>query len=324
MSLILQDTTYAGTFSNNFILPATFDIDSIKKGCFWVKDGIRKAHTVGRLTASNMLQPRKATPISSGSLIVDGRVLDPLDVMIYTEFNPRLMEDHFTSESMTNTLISRQLPPSLENSAIALTLAIAMQSLELGFHQGSLAYSRITDLSDPLSQIQYFDGIIRKLIVDGTFLAVASPAVLTTSNIIDKFAAAYNLVPKGLLGAEKYNKLKFMVSYEDQRIYEDALTTTAYKNNNTTDKGINQYKSFQVVPLAGLPKDTFYLAEAMADPQSNLWIGMNSTEDNQLELARLQANSEFYFLKGLMKFDVQVAFPNQFIMHTTKVASDFL
>jgi hypothetical protein len=56
---------------------------------------------------------------------------------------------------------------------------------------------------------------------------------------------------------------------------------------------------------------------------SNLYVGINSTEDNNLQLMRLQNNSELFFLKGLLKFDVQYGFGDQAFLFTTLVIGDF-
>ena len=53
------------------------------------------------------------------------------------------------------------------------------------------------------------------------------------------------------------------------------------------------------------------------DVDSNTWLGINSTEDNQLQLMRLQNNSELFFVKGLFKMDTQIGFPDQFVLYTT-------
>jgi hypothetical protein len=50
---------------------------------------------------------------------------------------------------------------------------------------------------------------------------------------------------------------------------------------------------------------------------------MNSTEDNNLQLMRLQNNSEMFFLKGLMKFAVQYGFSEQLFLYTTLTAAAF-
>ena len=72
--------------------------------------------------------------------------------------------------------------------------------------------------------------------------------------------------------------------------------------------------------VAGLPENTFYLAIQKPDVDSNAWLGINSTEDNQLQLMRLQNNSELFFVKGLFKMDTQIGFPDQFVIYTTLTA----
>jgi hypothetical protein len=46
MSLIINDTQYAGTFASYFWLPATFGMDTIQKGAVYIKDGIKKKGTM--------------------------------------------------------------------------------------------------------------------------------------------------------------------------------------------------------------------------------------------------------------------------------------
>jgi hypothetical protein len=111
--------------------------------------------------------------------------------------------------------------------------------------------------------------------------------------------------------------LKFHVNYKTQKIYEDYLTTTTtFKNNDTTEKGINRYKGYEVVPLAGMPDDTIWVCISKPDIDSNTWLGMNSVQDNQIQLQRLQNNSELFFVKGLFKIDTQIGFGDQLVVYT--------
>jgi hypothetical protein len=122
----------------------------------------------------------------------------------------------------------------------------------------------------------------------------------------------------------RYERLKFFVSINTEQIYQTYITTTQqFKGVNTTDKGINKFKGYEIVPLAGLPDDTIIFCEGLADTTSNLYVGMNSTEDNALQLMRLQNNSELFFLKGLMKYDVQYGFSDEIFLYTTLTASSF-
>lgn len=337
MPLTISDTSYAGTFASYFWLPATFGMDSIQKGVLYVKDGIKKTHTIGRIDFSNPLQQRTATPTSgsAGSFTIDGRSLTPADIMLYAEFNPRDFEQHWLAEQLSPTLLAREVPVTAENYMMQIALNRALEQVENGIWMGSTGYTAPIGTSGN-GQIKFYDGFIRKMVLDSAVRKVANPFTLTTAasdgstvyNIVDAFEALLTLVAtykKALLSrATRYERLKFLVSINTEQIYQKYLTTTlTFKGNNTTESGINKYKGYEIVPLAGMPDNTIVFTEALDDVDSNLYLGMNSMEDNNLQLARLQNNSELFFLKGLMKYDVQYGFSDQVFLFTTLTSSSF-
>jgi hypothetical protein len=324
----IQDTTYTGTVEASYMITqATFGLATVQEGVAYVKDGIKKKHNIPKIDIVNPLQKRQPIPVQDPSkkAVVTGVVLDPQDIMGYEELNPRDWESHFYAEQLNQTLIARELPVTVANYLMQLYLNRCFEKIELGLHQGSLTY---TVAGDPNGQISFFDGLIKKALTgNGTDLSlqVGSPAVLTISNIQTQMQAAYELVPKGILAnAKRRANLKYLVSVEDDLIYEDYITTSrVYKNNDDTERGIRKYKGIPIVVLPGLPKDTFYLCEAIPDITTNIWIGTNSMEDLQIMFMKLQNNSELWFFKALFKFDVQIAKYNEFVIHTTKVIGDF-
>lgn len=334
MSLIISDTSYAGTFASYFWLPATFSMDTVEKGIVYVDDGIKKSKTIGTVDFSNPLQQRTATPTTGGTFTIAGRVLTPQDVMVYAEFNPRDFEQHWLAEELSPTLLARELPVTAENYMMQIGLDRAMEQNENGLWMGSTTYTAAIGSSGN-GQIKFYDGFLKKMVNDSAVLKVASPLPLSAAassvsvyNIADAFDALLTLCAtnkKALLSSSKrYDRMKFLVSIGTEQIYQTFLTTTlTFKGNNTTEAGINKYKGYSVVPLAGLADDTIVFTNSTDGPESNLHVGMNSTEDNTLELMRLQNNSELYFLKGLMKYDVQYGWANQVFLFTTLVSSDF-
>lgn len=334
MALQINDTTYAGTFASYFWLPATFGMDTIQKGGVYVQDGIKKKHTIGRVDFANPLQPRQATPTTSGTFTVDGRVLEPADVMLYTEFNPRDFEQHWLAEQLSPTLLARELPLTAENYMMQIGLNRMFEQIELGLWMGSTAYSAVPGASGN-GQICFFDGFLKIMVSDAAVKKVASPLPLSAAassvsvyNIVDAFNALLQLTAtnkKALLSRpNRYQRLKFFVSINTEQIYHTFITTSqTFKGVNTTEQGINKFKGYEIVPLAGLPDDTIIFCEGLDDVSSNLYVGMNSTEDNNLQLMRLQNNSELFFLKGLMKFAVQYGFSEQVFLFTTLTAGDF-
>jgi len=328
MALNIIDTSYAGTVESGFMVTqATFSCSTIKKGVAMVKDGIKKQHNIPVLTMNSGLTRRVVNPqtANSGSSTVDKIVLDPKKTMVYQEFLPADFEDHFYAEELSKTLLARELPITFENVMMQLQLNYAFQDVERGIHMGSAGYTlSAATRADANHGIKDWDGIIRQLVVGGNFISVPSPSAITAGNILAKFAAAYALLPKGILDdVNRYEKVKFLVSIEDSVIFEEATTALTNKGNDISKRGTPMYKGYDVVALAGLPKDTFYVCRAYPDLESNIWIGTNAFEDQSFELKRIENKSELYYMKGLMAFDVKVAKPNEFVMHTTQVAANF-
>ena len=339
MALVLNDTQYAGDVAQYFILPATFGLDTIVKGCVYVKDGIGKKHTIDRVDFSNPLQARKATPtsIEGGSATIDGRTITPQDVMVYAEFNPRLFEDAWQvveQQKEHPALLARELPVTAESYIMQIALARAFEQIELGIWNGSLDYTA-ADGTTGNGQIKYFDGFLKKMVNDAAVKKVASPlplvsntsVVSNSTNILEAFNSLISLATSNnralFADPNRFKKLKFLVSIEDEQVYQAASINLTFKGQITTSGETQPWKGFQVVALAGIPKDTICFTIATDDVESNLWLGMNSVLDENLQLARLFPNSELFFLKWLMKYDVQYGYSEKVFLYTTKTTNDY-
>ncbi len=113
-ALVINDVTYAGDFAGHFITRAVTGADTVQKGCAYVTHGKKKKHTIGRLVFKNFRQRRKATPTSQGDITIDGKPLEPKDLMLYVEFNPRDFEAHWLAEQLSPALLDRSLPFTAE------------------------------------------------------------------------------------------------------------------------------------------------------------------------------------------------------------------
>lgn len=330
-SLVINDTTYAGTFAPYFILPALYSMDTVNKGMIYVQDGIKKQHTIGRIDFNSPWQPRVADPVQAGGdITIDGRVLAPADKMLFQPFNPRDIETHWEAEKLSPTLLDRKLPVTVENYVLSLITGRAFEQNENEIWMGSKNYANNANVSvtDPRFQIQFMDGLINKAVNDSSIYSVPSPVTLTSSNIGDKLFILYQTVAQNnkalLTNAATKKRLRFSVSINTRLIYEEYLTTQPYKNNDTTEEGIMRYKGYEVVSLAGFPDNTILLTESLASTDSNIWYGINSTSDDNVKLAPINAASERYFVKMLWKCDVNYGFSNKMFLYTTLTTASFI
>lgn len=331
-ALSIQDTTYAGEAASFMLTKAVVEADTIQKGCIMVEDGIKKKKTLPRVDVTNIMQKRAATPTSSGDMVVDARALEVQDSMLYLEFNPRDFEQHWYAVQMNPKLLDAELPPTAENFVMLQVMKRLNEFFENAIWRSRMDYDADGAGVDPTTKgaaasdaaYLYWDGLIKKGLDDPNTVQVPSPVALTggaSGNIGAKFQQAYQLVPPALLYKYGPLGLKLFVSYPDQQKYESYMElATTFKNQDTTERGINRYHGYDVVPLAGLPENTFFFGMGKPDIDSNLWMGINSQDDNQLQMQRLQNNSEYWFIKGLFKTDVQIGWTQELVMYTTLVA----
>ena len=335
MSLVISDTTYAGTFASYFWLPATFGMDTLQKGAVYVQDGIKKQHTIGRIDFATPLQTRVATPSDpGGAFTIKGRVLAPNDMMFYSRFNPRDFEQHWLAEELSPTLLARELPVTAENYMMQIGLNRAFEQMELGIWQGSTTYTA-TPGSAGNGQICFFDGFLKKMVNDSAVLQVASPLPLvatasvaaTSTNVLEALDGLIDLCTvnkKALMSrVTRFQRLKFFVSVATEQLYQKASINLSFKGQQIQSGETQPYRGFKVVALAGMADNTIVFAEGLDDVSSNLYVGMNSMEDNNLQLGRYRPDSEEFFLKGLMKYDVQYGFSEEVFLYTTLTTASF-
>jgi len=308
-ALVISDTTYAGEAASNFIVKAMTGNEIVQGGHAYVKDGIKKKYTIPRLAVENLIQDRLPTPVSAGALKVDGRLLEPEDYMIYVEFNPRDFEDHWFAAQLNKNLIDTRLPVTAESVMIQEVLKAHNNFLGKALMQSSKSVA-VGAIAAPF---KYFDGFITKAKADVKTVLAPSPVALTTANIGAAFQSCLSVVAPGIL----YDlSLKFFVSYRTAQIWEEAQRTGTFKGVDGTQAGLMRFAGRTVVPIAGMPDNTILVVKGSADLSSNLWVGMNSTEDATVQLAKLQANSELYFIKMLCKADAQIGFTEEAVLYT--------
>ena len=306
MSLVIADTTYAGEAASAFIVKSVVGNEIVQGGHVYVKDGIKKSYTIPRIVATDVVQDRVATPVSNvGSLTVDAKVLTPHDYMVYQEFNPRDYEDHWFATQLNKTLIDRALPATVESVMIQEVMKRHNKWLGKAIIQGDRTRT---------DNLKYFDGILTRAKAAASGVnKVASPVVITLANIEASFQSTLTGISEDVL----YDPaIKFFASYKTAQLWEQYQRNQGFKGVDTTQAGIMRFGGRTIVPLAGMTNDTILLAKGSADMESNLWVGMNSVDDASVQIARLQANSELYFIKMLMKVDTNFGFGEEISLYT--------
>lgn len=322
LDMTVSDTTYAGEVLEGFISLATTTFETLEKGCINILPGIKKKKTIPSVKVTNFIQARKATPNHGGNVGIGARTLEPLDFMGYLEFNPRDLEAHWVAVQMNPKLLDAMLPRTVESAIIQEIFKLNKNYLDYAVWQSVYDAAAITTalsagLGDGDNNLIFFDGLLKKMLDDATVIDVPLPVALTAANIISKFEEVKALVPEAVY---KDPRFKFIVSDKTGRLYGDAQKAQANKGVDVTSAGKMEFDGKPVVTISGVPDDTIVACKASRDLGSNLWMGVNAAdEDEYLKLARLQANSELYFIKMLYKIDVNHAYGEETVLYTTFV-----
>ena len=330
-SLVINDTTYAGNVAPYFVLPAIFGLDSVNKKVLFLKDGIKKQHTIPVLNFSNPWQPRVASPtIGGGDIVITGNVIVPNDQLCFLPFNPRDLEVHWEAVNLSDTLLARQLPQTVESYITQLVVGRAFEQVENQIWMGSKQYANNPNVpsTDPRYQIQFTDGFMKKFLNDSSIYQAASPVTLTSSNIISAmqglYAAAATNNKALIANVNRLKRMKYLVSINTAVMFEEAQATQPFKNIDFTNEGKNTYKGYEVVGLAGMPDNTIVFTEAVSGVDGNLWLGVNSFSDENILLQRIANADERFFVKLLWKNDVNYGFSNKIFLYTTLTTASFI
>lgn len=305
---VISDTIYAGEAASTFIVKAITGNETVQGGHVYVKDGIKKKFTIPRWDADyeDFVQDRMATPISKGTMTVDGHTLTPADYMIYTEFNPRDYEAHWYATMLSPTLIDRTLPATVESVVVQEVLKRHDRYLNKALWNSSTALTTI---------YKYYNGFIKNAQnansgSDATLTVTAT--TLTAGNIQAEMQKGFNLLPAAL----RYdNNVKFFMGYAAWDLYMQSQIAQTYKGIDITNVGIATFRGHPVVKINDLPDNFYFVAKGLPTPESNLWVGMNSVDDAKLELRPVQNNSELWFIKMMMKVDVQIGWNSETVLY---------
>jgi hypothetical protein len=324
MSLSLTTPVYTQAEQDFFITEAVIGLNSINAGIFYVATGVKNdKYVFPKATSTTYLNARQDSATMNGLTVLADRTIELGAFESGETFNPNIFENHWHKDQLNNIILDRGLPSTFENYIATYYTAKVLSPVENMIHIGSVDYTATTTL-DANYSIRYFDGIIKQA-VDSTdpSLSVSYSAV-TSANIISKLEEMKNKMSIAVLSQnDRYNKLKFIMGVLDFEKYEEALTSTSFKNNDTTQRGINRYKGYEIMVLAGVPENTMYFTHADTSVDSNLQLALTDIGNMSFSLEKMPFPSKLYGYVVSTKMGVGIARPSEFVIHTSYVEGDF-
>lgn len=113
-------TNYGGEFLNRLLTLVTTGNELFERGLIHMEQNVSDKYSIPRMQLSKILQKRVEQPTeanSKGQFTIDERVLQPQDVMAYTEFNPRSFEKFWKPFQPTGELVFGELPSNVQEQS---------------------------------------------------------------------------------------------------------------------------------------------------------------------------------------------------------------
>lgn len=302
MALILQNTNYNGEVLEQLLTLAATGNELVEKGLIRIEPGV----SIPRLKTSKMLQQRKEQPdtsASKGDFTYSETVLQPVDFMAYTEFNPRSFEKIWRKYQPTGNLVFAELPAEVQNQLLA--ELVKQVKFELGKH--FIVGEAGTD-DDHL-----FNGILTRILANTDIVTVST----TETTMLGKLKAVKDKIPTTM---RSNPGLRILMSVEDFDLYDEELTAQPSKGANYTETNVSRYKGIGIEYMANWPSGVIVATITGMDNTSNLWAAVNLRDDMEvIQIDKVTNAGERYFFKMLMKADTNVAFGEECVVLDTRV-----
>jgi hypothetical protein len=329
-------SAYSGKVLEAFVTKAITGNDTVDKGLVYVKSGIKHQYAIPRIGLGKIIQDRKATPVSptdaKGDFKFDERTLNPQDFMVYTEFNPRDLEKYWDWAASDGKLIFRKLDPAVQTAMVGEIMKSVNNYIGTAIWHGKKSASTAitgtpaggTTIGDATADLNKFDGLLFKMIdsvkngaAGDKVILAGNTAITSTATVIAALNATFTAIPKALRGR---SDLRLVMDYNTWDLYDQYLIELPNKGRDYAGTNTDRFRGIKIEVVNGAPAGSIVAGIFASNMQSNFWVGVDYVEDaNSLQVEQLQANSELYFFKMLMKMDTQFAMPSEIVLHTPYV-----
>lgn len=329
-------TNYTGEVLNDLLTYTAQENETYKEGLIHIKAGIQKKYALPTIQLGSVIQDHKATPDSSkGDYKFTERYLQPEDFMIYLEFNPRDFEQYYKPFQPTGNLVFRELDPKVQSTMIRLLLEKKMEYINhaIWCAADTTTAAKISSTGSGTSEIgaddeagpmKYFNGAIARMLINaaasgdeeangGQIIKAGTGQFADGAAVETELYAMWKVCPPKV---RKKAGLVVLMDYATWDKYDQYVSSKEYKYTDNRQENQHMFRGKRIIPMVALPEDTIIIGQFTTGVDSNLWMGVDYANDEDvLQVEKLQANSELYFFKMILKMDVNIVKPAEIVAH---------
>lgn len=335
------ESNYTGEVLGDLLTLTAQENETYKEGLIHIKSGIQKKYALPSVQLGKIIQDRKPIPDGSvGEYTFAERYLEPEDLMIYLRFNPRDFEEYYRPFQPKGNLVFRTLDPKVQATMIRLLMERKMEYInhaiwcsakpeekaKIASADGTVA-AGATEIGgeDAAGEMKYFNGAICRMLMNAAAAATSEDAKCGQINVAGTGAFADGQAVEAELFAmweatepkiRKKSGLVILMDYKSWDAYNRYLAdkTVKYSDNRTENE--HRFQGKRIIPMVALPEDTIIMGCFTTGVDSNLWMGIDYANDEEvLQIDKLQNDSELYFFKMLLKIDINIVRPSEITAH---------
>jgi len=295
--------TYSGEFAGEYIAAALLSAKTLDNKLVTIKPNVKYKSVIQKLDVSGIVQDASCDFVTSGSVALSERVLEPKELQVNLELCKQEFVDSWESLQLGFSAFDT-IPASFNDYLISYVAGNVAQATETSIWQGTASNGSFLGF-ETLFSASIAAGGAGAVIPAATGSAIVSGSV-TSANVLGKLDAVVESVPSAVYGKED---LLIYVGTKVAKAYQQALAGGAIGANgwnnqmNVGEKPFN-FNGIEIVLCPGMSDDKIVAAQ-----KSNLFFGTGLLSDHNevrvLDMANLDGSQNY---RIIMRYTAGVQF----------------
>jgi hypothetical protein len=310
--------TYAGEFAGEYIAAALLSAKTLDNKLVTIKPNVKYKSVIQKLDVSGIVQDASCDFVTSGSVALSERILEPKELQVNLELCKQEFVDSWESLQLGFSAFDT-IPASFNDYLISYVAGQVAQATEIAIWQGTATNGSFPGFQSLLSasvaanttvvsgSITVSTGVIPAF--SGSSTVVGGQPIsgsITSANVLAKMNDVVNSIPTAVYGKED---LLLYVGTQVGKAYQQALAGGAIGANgwnnqlNVGEKPFN-FNGIEIVLCPGLGDSKIVAAQ-----KSNLFFGTGLLSDHNevrvLDMANLDGSQNY---RIIMRYTAGVQF----------------
>lgn len=295
--------TYAGEFAGEYIAAALLSAKTLDNKLVTIKPNVKYKSVIQKLDVSGIVQDASCDFVTSGSVALSERILEPKELQVNLELCKQEFVDSWESLQLGFSAFDT-IPASFNDYLISYVAGQVAQATEQSIWQGTATNGSFLGFQTAFSA-SIAAGGSGAVLAAKTGSAIDSGSI-TSANVLNKLNNVVDTIPAAVYGKED---LLIYVGTQVAKAYQQALGGGAIGANgwnnqmNVGEKPFN-FNGIEIVVCPGMSDNKIVAAQ-----KSNLFFGTGLLSDHNevrvLDMANLDGSQNY---RIIMRYTAGVQF----------------